>query len=77
MTTNETDRVNDAIARSISHNEIVTLEWTADRAAALKAACEDYVDTGDIRGVEYWGRDEGDEWRVHLLRPEDSLAARG
>lgn len=65
------DRVDDAIARSISHNEIVKLDWTADRASALRAACEDYVDTGDQRGVQFWGTDEGDQWRVHLIRREE------
>lgn len=64
-----------AIARSISHTEIVTLgsaSTPADNAEAvmadLFAACEDCVDT-DPRSVkaEYWGTTEdGDEWRVHI-----------
>lgn len=66
----ETDRINDAIARSISHNEIVTMDWTADRELALLAACQDHVDTRDHRGVQFWGSDESDEWRVHLRRAD-------
>ena len=65
-TNNETDRVNDAIARSISHNEIVRLPWSQASYDALRAACENYVDTHDHRGVQFWGTDEGDQWRVHL-----------
>lgn len=59
-----------AIRRSISHNEIVTLEWTADREAALLDACEDSVATSVLAStdrIEAWGRtDDGNEWRVHL-----------
>lgn len=67
------DRVNDAIARSISHNEIVSIPYSSEAHAALRAVCEGHVDTNDHRGSEFWGSDEGDEWRVHLVRRE-SLA---
>ena len=70
MTNNETDRVNDAIARSISHNEIVKIPHSASAYEALRAACKDYVDTRDHRGVQFWGSDEGDQWRVHLVKGE-------
>lgn len=55
-----------AIARSISHNEIVTIDWTVQLAADLHDASDDSVDTGDT--VEYWGEIEGEHWRVHLIR---------
>lgn len=56
-----------AIARSISHNEIVTLPATAERTSDLMIECEDSVETTDV--VEYWGTDDtGAEWRVHLTR---------
>jgi hypothetical protein len=64
-----------AIARSVSHNEIVTLgsaSQPADNAAEvmadLFAECEDCADD-DNRSVcaEYWGTTEsGSEWRVHV-----------
>jgi hypothetical protein len=55
-----------AIARSVSHTEIVTIAYDADAAAALQAACEDSVGVPDER-TEYWGTtDDGDEWRVHM-----------
>ena len=60
-----------AIKRSVSHTEIVSLEWTADLEAALLAECEDSVTTEDR--VEAWGKTEdGDEWRVHLTGPREA-----
>lgn len=54
-----------AIARSVSHTEIVTVPWTAELEIDLLAACDDSADTTDVQ--EYWGTDEdGAEWRVHL-----------
>jgi len=67
----ETDRVNDAIARSISHNEITKVPYSTDAYQALRAAAEGWVDTRDHRGVQFWGSDEGDEWRVHLATAEE------
>lgn len=56
-----------AIARSISHTEIVTIDYDADAETDLLAACEDSVDAGEV--TEYWGTDdEGREWRVHVRR---------
>lgn len=67
MTTYEISNIETAIKRSVSHSEIVSLEWTADLEAALLAECEDSVATSDR--VEAWGTTEdGDEWRVHLAR---------
>ena len=64
-----------AIARSISHNEIVTLgspSAPAEDAESLMtdlfAECEDCVND-DPRSVmaEYWGADDsGNEWRVQI-----------
>lgn len=58
----------DAIARSVSHNEIVTIPYSTEAADALWAECDDHVDARASYGVvEYWGTtDDGDEWRVHL-----------
>ena len=55
-----------AIARSISHREIVTIPYDADHATDLLVECEDHVDAGSV--TEYWGTtDDGAEWRVHML----------
>lgn len=54
----------EAINRSISHDEIVTLRYTDELAANLFVECDDWVDTGRV--VEYWSYD----WRVHLIREE-------
>ena len=83
------DLVNDAIARSISHNEIVTLTYSPAVFAALKKAAgpgngvevlnrrqsDIQLEIHGSSGVthQFWGSDEGDEWRVHLVRRE-SLA---
>lgn len=59
--------VNEAIDQSISHNEIVHMDWTAERAAHLQ-----HLSDGDVRTFpthEYWGdrdMDDGMDWRVHL-----------
>lgn len=53
-----------AIARSISHNEIVTLEYDETIAKHLRELSDDWVEANDR--IEYWGTDDGDEWRVHL-----------
>jgi len=54
----------DLIARSASHNEIITAEWTAELAVDLILACEDHV---DVNGrIECWGTNDAGEWRVHL-----------
>jgi hypothetical protein len=67
---------NEAIERSSTHNEIVTLsaaDMTPDEAAAvretLSAECEDNVDANGI--AEFWG--EG--WRVHLVTEERGRTA--
>lgn len=56
----------DAIDRSISHDEIVHLDYSDVVAADLLAECDDSVENGDV--VEYWGERDGQPWRVHLTR---------
>lgn len=67
----------DAIGRSISHNEIVTIDTIDMRRAgvslesvreALHIECEDEVANGAV--CEYWGKSvDGEEWRVHVEMP--------
>jgi hypothetical protein len=57
-------QIDSAIARSISHQEIVHVTCSRDELAYLRSQSEDSVATGDI--VEAWGTTaDGDEWRVH------------
>lgn len=57
-----------AIDRSISHDEIVTIDYDADAQAQLEAAREGMADVARQYGhTEYWGVTvEGGEWRVHV-----------
>lgn len=68
-----------AIARSISHNEIVTLDYDADVYQELldrvleadNGIKSDWVDANEV--TEFWGTtDDGDDWRVHM-RHDDRL----
>lgn len=62
-----------AIARSQSHDEIVTLEADREVDAELSSLCDDSVDlTATMRrsAHEYWGQDADGPWRVHTLAPE-------
>lgn len=55
----------DAIARSISHDEIVHLDYCSSLGMDLRDVCEDSRAHDDV--TEYWGiTDDGEEWRVHL-----------
>lgn len=65
-----------AIARSISHTEIVTLDDEGDLRTALLALCEDNVEANGV--AEFWGTaDDGKEWRVHVrLAGEPALVAK-
>jgi len=57
-----------AVVRSITHNEIVTIDWDSADRDYLAIECEDWVANGPV--TEFWGTDaDGDEWRVHLVRP--------
>lgn len=58
-----------AIDRSVSHREIVTVDYDAEAQSELEAASEDSVHTDDV--TEYWGTtDDGDDWRVHMRDEE-------
>jgi hypothetical protein len=58
-----------AIQRSISHTEIVTIDYDAAVAADLAVECDDSVEANEV--TEYWGTDaDGNEWRVHMRRTE-------
>lgn len=65
--------VSAAIARSITHNEIVTLSVDAedmqDVLDALSVESDDSVASGSEYGTtEFWGAAEsGSEWRVHVV----------
>lgn len=67
-----TKQAEQAIARSISHNEIVHIEANPASAEYLEIAeaSDDSVDTGGM--VEFWGERDGDTWRVHVRTwPQD------
>lgn len=60
-----------AIERSISHNEIVTLiTYTREEydalCAELRVKSDDHADRGYDDVTEYWGTSDGDDWRVHV-----------
>ena len=56
----------DAIRRSVSHNEIITIDYTNATYSDLLHECEDHVDVGGYEDM--WGTTEsGQEWRVHVL----------
>lgn len=56
--------VEQAIARSISQNEIVHLDWSHDVQTDLIIACDDWTDAGSV--FEFWGTSDDSEWRIHL-----------
>lgn len=73
--------VTNAIRRSVSHNEIVTIEVgpsglvcgsgeTGDSVCAeLSLESEDSAESREVS--EYWGTDvDGNAWRVHVRRVE-------
>jgi hypothetical protein len=58
----------EAIDRSVSHDEIVTLDYTDALYTGLLVACEDNVDAGEYEDM--WGvTEDGHEWRVYLIHP--------
>lgn len=58
-----------AITRSISHNEIVTVSLDKAGIEELEALCDDSVDvSGDRDRIEFWGTNtDGEHWRVHVM----------
>lgn len=56
-----------AIDRSVSHNEIVTIDYDWNALQQLILASDDWVDNDGL--IELWGtREDGEEWRVHVRR---------
>lgn len=54
-----------AIDRSISHNEIVHVAFSREIAEELLESSDDHVIAGSV--MEFWAVDEeAGEWRVHL-----------
>lgn len=67
--TTATDR---AIDRSISRNQIVTIDFSTAAENDLLAECEDHVWNDDTH--EFWGETcDGEQWRVHLLIGRDCV----
>ena len=58
----------EAIERSISHNEIAYCEDTGENREYLLAESDYHVDDGEVQ--EFWKNDEDSdtdmEWRVHI-----------
>lgn len=62
------DDVYKAIDRSKSHEENVRVDWSEAAERLLMEECEDYVNTNDQRGIQFWGVDiDGNQWRVRLV----------
>jgi hypothetical protein len=53
-----------AIKQSIHRDEIVHVDDVGDIRLDLLVECDDNTETDC--GVEYWGGDDGAEWRVHV-----------
>lgn len=61
-----------AIKRSVSHNEIVHIDYSVSNRLTLDELCDDSVRV-DSHTYDCWGTDgAGNEWRVimHGLDPE-------
>lgn len=62
--------IDEAIANSIWHKEIVAIPYDAESFDAhlcdLLARCDDSADADEV--VEFWGAIEGADWRVHLRK---------
>jgi hypothetical protein len=71
-------RATDAIARSASHGEVVTLDYDANTYEELLAECDDNVATEDL--TEFWANDPENEdkmaWRVHMKHAPDDAGDR-
>jgi hypothetical protein len=71
--------VDSAIAESVSHNSIVTIEGDADVRAELSVLADGEVESTVDRGpdepwgyiTEYWGGDRDNQWRVHVVHTDD------
>lgn len=60
------DTVRTSIKLSISYDEIVILDWSAEREEALQALSDDQAQNDDT--FDFWGHEEGERWRILLIR---------
>lgn len=75
MTTITNATAADLVARSISHDEIADAIYTDDLHASLVAKCDDWTDVDTYN--DYWGSENGQEWRVKLtIGDEDRRSTR-
>lgn len=59
-----------AILASVGECRTVTMPWSQDAEDALTVECDDHASEND-GSEDYWGTTEdGDEWRVTLVRAE-------
>lgn len=59
--------VRQAIDRSVSHDEIVTMSYSVDAESDLLALCDGWADGTTDDSEEFWGTtNTGQYWRVHL-----------
>jgi len=58
-------RVDEAIERSISHNEIVTITAGPEAIDELSVRADDIVRVEPMFW-EFWGTENGEPWRVHV-----------
>lgn len=58
--------VENSIASSQCENRIVWIreDLNGHVRHALLCACEDYVENNGV--IEYWGKDDDGEWRIHV-----------
>jgi len=52
-------------------NRIVTIEWEHAIELELDHECEGssgWMIEADTETCEFWGNDDGEDWRVHLTR---------
>jgi hypothetical protein len=67
------DQIKSAIKRSISHNEVVTMEVDDLSEAAIEVSviaddCDscDGIERGDVIGTDIWGNVDGEDFRLFL-----------
>jgi len=58
--------IEQAIAQSIRQTETVTLDYDKATYDDLVLECEDWVEGNEV--YEFWGTDEGSDWRVHMSK---------
>ena len=70
---NINDQIKSAIKRSISHNEVATVEVRDLSAAAAEVSviADDYdscegIERGNVSGTDIWGNVDGEDFRLFL-----------